>query len=141
MTAVAYAIRWRTIWRRFIRRLKAFNAPGPYGAIGFSMGATVAFRAADEIPELRAVAVDSGPMIFVRDYFNYVLQNKRVKGFLAKKVFLFLYLHVVGFSGMQKRTTACLRRAPPVSRAPDPQQIRQNYSLSGRVVYIQPSVS
>lgn len=96
--------------RRFIRRLKAFNAPGPYGAIGFSMGATVAFRAADEIPELRAVAVDSGPMIFVRDYFNYVLQNKRVKGFWAKKVFLFLYLHVVGFSGMQKRTTACLRR-------------------------------
>lgn len=74
------------------------------------MGATVAFRAADEIPELRAVAVDSGPMIFVRDYFNYVLQNKRVKGFWAKKVFLFLYLHVVGFSGMQKRTTACLRR-------------------------------
>ncbi len=96
--------------KRFVRRIREIGMPEPYGAIGFSMGATVAFSAADELPELRAVAVDSGPMIFVRDYFRYVLNNKQVENPLERRVFLFLYLHVAGFSRMQKRTVERLKR-------------------------------
>ena len=96
--------------KRFVCRIREIGLPEPYGTIGFSMGATIAFSAADNLPELRAVVVDSGPMIFVRDYFRYVLNNKQVRNPLERSVFLFLYLHVVGFSRMQKRTVERLKR-------------------------------
>lgn len=89
--------------KRFILTIKERGMKGPYGTMGFSMGATIALSATDYLPEIKAIIVDSGPLIFVYDYFNYVLKNKKVKNKIVKIVFLFFYLYVIGFYKMSKR--------------------------------------
>ncbi len=89
--------------RRFLLRLQELQIPGPYATMGFSMGATIAISALDHLPEIRAVIVDSGPLLFVRDYFHYLIQNKKIKNRIAQASFLFLYLYVAGFLSMSQR--------------------------------------
>ena len=89
--------------RRFINKLKELDIKGPYGTFGFSMGASIALSATDYLPEIKAVVVDSGPLIYVRDYFLYVLSNKDVKNKIRRIVFLFIYLYIVGFYKMSRK--------------------------------------
>ena len=89
--------------KRFILKLKALEIQGPYGTMGFSMGATIAISAVDVLPEIKAIVVDSGPLIFVRDYFEYVLKNKNIKNKIERIVFLFFYLYIIGFYKMSRR--------------------------------------
>lgn len=95
--------------RRFIRALEARGVEGPYGTLGLSMGATIALSAVDTA-DVRAVMIDSGPLLFVRDYFVYVLKNKGIRNGVTRTVFLALYLWVVGFYRMSRRMRRRLRR-------------------------------
>lgn len=88
---------------RFIQQVKKLGIPGPYGTIGFSMGATIAISAVDKLPELKAIFVDSGPLLLVKEYFRYVLENKKVTNIITRTAFLFFYLYVVGFQRMSRR--------------------------------------
>ena len=94
----------------FLKVIKERGIQGPYGTFGFSMGATLAFSAADCLPELKAIAIDSGPLIYVRDYFCYVLQNKRIKNRLVRIAFLFIYLHIIGFYRMSRKMVKRLKK-------------------------------
>ncbi len=96
--------------RRFIDTLKEKRVQGPYGTMGFSMGATIAFGAIDYFPEIKAIMVDSGPLIFVRDYFKYVLRIHKEKNLITKAVFLFGYLHIIGFYSMSKKMMARMQQ-------------------------------
>lgn len=89
--------------KRFFQKLKTLDIKGPYGVMGFSMGATVAISALDITSEIAAVMVDSGPLIFVKEYFNHVLRSKKVKEPIRRIVFLFYYLYVIGFYKMSRR--------------------------------------
>lgn len=64
--------------RRFFQRLKELEIQGPYGTMGFSLGATMAISAIDISSEIAAVVVDSGPLIFVKEYFNHVFRSKKL---------------------------------------------------------------
>lgn len=94
----------------FLKEVQKRGIQGPYGTFGFSMGATLAFSAADCLPELKAIAIDSGPLIYVKDYFQYVLRNKNIKNKLTRIVFLFFYLHIIGFYRMSRRMVKRLKR-------------------------------
>lgn len=96
--------------RRFIIKIKELGIQGPYGTMGFSMGATIAISATDHLPEIKAIMVDSGPLIFVRDYFIYVLKSKNVESKIMKMVFLFFYLYVIGFYKMSRNMIKRLRK-------------------------------
>ncbi len=89
--------------RRFLLRIQELQIPGPYATMGFSMGATIAISALDHLPEIRAVIVDSGPLLYVNDYFHYLIQNKKIKSRISQAAFLFLYLYVAGFQSMSQR--------------------------------------
>ncbi len=95
---------------RFVIKIKELGIKGPYGTMGFSMGATIAISATDHLPEIKAIMVDSGPLIFVQDYFMYVLKNKNVKSKVIKIVFLFFYLYVIGFYKMSRNMIKRLRK-------------------------------
>lgn len=86
--------------KQFIDELKRKGIQGPYGTFGFSMGA---ISAIDNHPEIKAIVTDSGPLLFVKDYFLYVLRNKQINNIIIKISFLFIYLYVVGFKKMSRR--------------------------------------
>ena len=96
--------------KRFIQKLKALGIQGPYGTMGFSMGATIAISAVDVLPEIKAIVVDSGPLIFVRDYFEYVLKSKNITNKIERIVFLFFYLYIIGFYKMSRRMVKRLKK-------------------------------
>ena len=66
---------------------------GPYGTIGFSMGATTALSILDKYNDIKAAVLDSGPLIYVKDYFIYILTNKKIKNRLIRTIFTFMCLH------------------------------------------------
>ncbi len=96
--------------RRFIEALKIQGVPGPYGGIGFSMGASLILNAARQLPQMKAVVVDSGPLIYVRKYFLYVLNNRRIRKRIARLCFLVTYLFFIGFYRMSRRTRKHLKK-------------------------------
>ncbi|MFZ5351471.1 MAG: alpha/beta hydrolase [Bacillota bacterium] len=94
----------------FYNAVSKLKIDGPIGIMGFSMGATPALVALDKYPQVKAAIVDSGPLLFVKEYFYYVLENKREKNPIIKFLFVFIYLHYVGFSRMSKSTIEVLRK-------------------------------
>ena len=96
--------------KRFLALLKKRGIRGPLGAIGFSMGATLAIQAACVEKEIRAVVLDSGPLLYVKNYFLYVLNNKKITNRLTRVLFMALYLFVIGFFHMSRRTKKRLKR-------------------------------
>ncbi len=93
----------------FFKAIKAMGVEGPFGTIGFSMGSTPALYALKKYPEVKAVVVDSGPLIKVRKYFVYVLDNKNIKNPLCRLFFLAIYLYYVGFVRMAGKTVKMLK--------------------------------
>lgn len=83
--------------RLFISKIKERGIHGPYGVLGLSMGASLALSTVSLCDEVRAVIVDSGPLIFVKEYVDYVLWTKKIKNPIEKWFFTFFYLYVVGF--------------------------------------------
>ena len=61
------------------------------------MGASLILNAARQLPQMKAVVVDSGPLIYVRKYFLYVLNNRRIRKRIARLCFLVTYLFFIGF--------------------------------------------
>lgn len=93
----------------FYQKVKSMNIKGPYGVIGFSMGASQALWALCKYSDIQAAITDSGPLLFVKKYFKYVLNNKRIKNPVIRSIFLFIFLRYVGFKKMAKRNINFLR--------------------------------
>lgn len=87
----------------FIQTINKMNLPGPYGTMGFSMGASLALSAREYLPEVKAIVIDSGPLIYTKDYFRFVLNNKRVKNIIVRYAFIFIFVYLEGFLKMSKR--------------------------------------
>lgn len=87
----------------FIEKIKRLGLPKPFGTIGFSVGATLAISSIDYMPQIKAVVVDSGPLILVKNYFEYVLNNKEIKNNIQRNGFIYIYLYFMGFSKMSRR--------------------------------------
>ncbi len=87
----------------FIRTIKEMNFPEPYGTMGFSMGASLALSARDYLPEVKATVIDSGPLIYTKDYFRFVLNNKKVKNIIVRYAFTFIFVYLEGFLKMSRR--------------------------------------
>lgn len=90
--------------RFFMDKIISMGLKGPFGILGFSMGATPALAALREYPEIKAAVIDSGPLIYVENYFNYVLKIKNIINPLYKLVFNMTYLYYVGFKKMSNNT-------------------------------------
>lgn len=87
----------------FICKIKELGMEGPYAAIGFSMGASLALSTTVFCKEIKVVVVDSGPLVFVKEYVEYVMRNKKTKNYIEKIAFLFFYFYIVGFRKMSKK--------------------------------------
>lgn len=94
----------------FMEKIKEMGIEGPYGVMGLSMGATPALAVFERYPEIKAAVIDSGPLIYVREYFDYVLNIKGIKNPLCRFFFKVLYLHFVGFKRMSENTLKCLKK-------------------------------
>lgn len=94
----------------FYDKVKNMGVKGPFGAMGFSMGASLSLWALDRYNDIQAVITDSGPLLYVKKYFNYVLDNKKIVNPIRRAIFLFVFLHYVGFSKMAKKTIQLLQR-------------------------------
>ncbi len=99
----------QTDFDAFYKKLKSMGIKGPFGVMGFSMGASLALWAMSEYNDVQAVITDSGPLLYVKKYFNYVLNDKKIKNPIRRSIFLFIFLHYVGFSRMAKRTIKVLK--------------------------------
>ena len=87
----------------FMGKMKELGISGPYAMLGLSMGASLALSTAVLCEEVKVVVVDSGPLIFVKEYVTYVLRNKKIRNPVEKIAFLFLYFYVVGFRTMSRK--------------------------------------
>jgi len=92
----------------FMEKIKEMGIKGPFGVMGLSMGATPALAVFGRYPEVMAAVIDSGPLIYVKKYFNYVLNIKRVKNPICRLFFRLIYLYFVGFKRMSENTLKCL---------------------------------
>lgn len=92
----------------FYEKMKSMGIDGPFGIMGFSMGASQAFWAMSKYRDIQAVIVDSGPLLFVKKYFKYVLDNKKIRDPIQRFIFLSIFLYYVGFSRMSKKTKILL---------------------------------
>ena len=96
--------------KNFMAQLRMRGIEGPYGAIGFSMGASLALIAADVYPQVRAVVADSGPLLYSRDYFVHLLDHKGQRDHIIRAVFLASYLFIMGFLKRDRQMTRRLTR-------------------------------
>lgn len=94
---------------RFFDRIKSMGIQGPFGILGFSMGATPALTAFERYPEVKAAVVDSGPLLLVKDYFIYVLDNKSIKNPLTRFYFIQIFLYYAGFLKMSRKMVEYLK--------------------------------
>lgn len=92
----------------FYKKIKTMGITGPFGIMGFSMGASQAIWAANKYDDVRAIISDSGPMLFAKKYFNYVLDDRKIKNPIHRNIFLFVFLHYVGFAKITKNTIRSL---------------------------------
>ncbi|SCY70603.1 alpha/beta hydrolase [Alkaliphilus peptidifermentans] len=93
-----------------MEKIKEMGIGGPYGVMGLSMGATAALAVYEGYPEIKGAVIDSGPLIYVREYFDYVLNIKGIKNPLCRFFFKVLYLHLVGFKSMSENTLKSLKK-------------------------------
>jgi len=93
----------------FYEQVKNMGIEGPFGIMGFSMGVSQALWAANKYSDVKAVITDSGPMLYVKKYFNYVLDYQKIKNPVRRSIFLFTFLHYAGFSKMAKKTIKSLK--------------------------------
>ncbi len=96
--------------KNFMAQLRMRGIEGPYGAIGFSMGASLALTAADVYPQVRAVVADSGPLLYSRDYFVHLLDHKGQRDHIIRAVFLASYLFIMGFLKRDRQMARRLTR-------------------------------
>ena len=86
-----------TDFTAFYEKIKSMRIEGPFGIIGFSMGASQALWAISKYSDIQAVITDSGPMLYVKNYFNYILDDRKIKNPIRRFIFLYIFLHYVGF--------------------------------------------
>jgi alpha-beta hydrolase superfamily lysophospholipase len=87
----------------FYEKIKSMKVEGPFGIMGFSMGASQALWAINKYSDIQAAITDGGPLLYVKKYFNYVLDDKKIQNPIRRSVFLFIFLHYVGFARMAKK--------------------------------------
>lgn len=84
--------------------LRCQNLKGNFGVIGFSMGATAAVHGVSRYPEITAAIIDSGPLLSVKEYFQYILKIKKVSHPIERAFFVWFYLYFAKFLQMKKTT-------------------------------------
>ena len=94
----------------FYEQIKNMGVEGPFGIIGFSMGASQALWAVSKYSDVQAVITDSGPLLYVKKYFNYVLNDKKINNPIRRALFLFVFFHYIGFLRMAKNTIKLLKK-------------------------------
>nr|WP_255711372.1 alpha/beta fold hydrolase [Pelosinus baikalensis] len=92
-----------------IETIKKMGIEGPFGIMGFSMGSVPALLAMHRYSDVKVVVVDSGPLILVKKYFQYVLDNKGITNPLVRFLFLSLYLYYGGYLKMANKTKKILK--------------------------------
>jgi len=100
----------KTDFSAFYEQVKNMGIDGPFGVMGFSMGASQALWSMYKYNDIQAVITDSGPLLYVKKYFNYVLDDKRIKNPIRRVLFLIIFLHYVGFARMAKKTIKLLKK-------------------------------
>jgi len=98
-----------TDFAAFYEHVKKMGIEGPFGIIGFSMGVSQALWATHKYNDVLAVITDSGPMLYVKEYFNYILDYQKIENPIHRLIFLYLFLHYAGFSKMAKDTVKSLK--------------------------------
>ena len=93
----------------FYEKIKSMGIEGPFGVMGFSMGVSQALWAVNKCSDVKAVITDSGPLLYVKEYFKYVLNDKKIKDPIRRAIFLFIFLHYVGFARMAKKTIKLIK--------------------------------
>lgn len=94
----------------FFEKVKQRVETKVFGIIGFSMGSTPALFGLGKYPEIKAAVIDSGPLIRVKEYFIYVLNEKKIRNPLTRCLFLIIYLYHAGFNKMSKNTYKILQK-------------------------------
>ncbi|MCI8473527.1 MAG: alpha/beta hydrolase [Clostridiales bacterium] len=94
----------------FYKTIQEMGIKGPFGIMGFSMGASVALRAMQKYPDICAAVTDSGPMMHAKNYFRYVLNNKKIRNPLQRILFLCIFLYYAGFAKMERQTHRTLKQ-------------------------------
>ena len=100
----------QTDFAAFFKKVKSMGIIGPFGIMGFSMGVSQALWAMSKYNDVQAVITDSGPLLYVKKYFNYVLNDRKIKNPIRRALFLFIFLHYVGFSKMAKKNIKLLKK-------------------------------
>lgn len=94
----------------FFKKITSMNITGPFGIMGFSMGATQAIWAMANYKDIKAAIIDSGPLLHVRKYFNYVLDDMKIANWVCRNIFLHIFLYYVGFDRMARECMEMLRK-------------------------------
>lgn len=82
----------------------------PVGIIGLSIGCQVAIYGMSKNDEIQCMVLDSGPLIYSKDYFCYVLKIMNISNYIVKKMFVSLFQKFAGFSKLMSDTKVCLHK-------------------------------
>lgn len=83
---------------------------GRLGVIGLSVGSNVALHGICSFTRIEALTIDSGPLIYCRDYFNYILDSEKIVNPIMRAFFNFFYLSYAGFNRLERSSRAILER-------------------------------
>lgn len=74
------------------------------------MGATNVIYSLVKYDDIKIGIIDSGPLLDVKSYFTYVLNDRQIKNIVVRKFFVFLFLYIVKFQKMKNDTLKDLER-------------------------------
>lgn len=93
----------------FLEYVEHNYAGARLGVMGFSMGSTPALCGLALHESIRAAVIDSGPLLYSKKYFQYVLRFKHENNPVIGFWFILIFMHYAGFKRMSMQTCALLR--------------------------------
>lgn len=94
----------------FFTAVKQSGVNGPFIIIGFSVGSNIALLGMEHHVEIKAAVLDSGPLVYCRDYFKYVLQLRKITDPVYRWIFIALNMYYAGFAKLSINTIRALQR-------------------------------
>jgi pimeloyl-ACP methyl ester carboxylesterase len=93
----------------FLRKINTFKIAVPMGIVGLSIGSHVALYGMLQSDKIKAILIDSGPLLYSEKYFRYVLDDYKIKNPLYRFWFICLFLYYGGFRRLSRITIKFLR--------------------------------